>query len=303
MGYHKPVLLDESIDALNVIHNGVYVDVTFGGGGHSNVILQKLSDEGCLIAFDRDLDAKAQVQGDDRLIFVRSNFRYIKRFLDYMDRLPVDGVLADLGVSSFQFDELDRGFSFRDSSKRLDMRMNVESEFDAVDVLNGYSEEELANVFYLYGELRNSRQLAKQICVDRKVKSLVSVGDLMGSVDRVVKSVSPKFLAQLFQALRIEVNQEMQALEDLLMAMGDVIRPGGRLSVISYHSLEDRMVKNYMKTGSVHGELNKDKFGNIFRPFRLVNKKTTIPGNEEIRLNSRARSAKLRVGERVGSKE
>lgn len=299
MDYHQPVLLEESIEALNIDPQGRYVDVTFGGGGHSREILQKLNDNGRLIAFDRDLDAKAQVNDDSKLIFIRSDFRYLKRFLDYDDLIPVDGILADLGVSSYQFDEMSRGFSFKDRNQMLDMRMNTAQEFSAKNVLNEYSENQLSHIFREYGELRNARRLASEIDKARGGSSLSTIGDLLQVVEKTVKSPTPKFLAQLFQAIRIEVNQEMQALEELLIASEQVLSPGGRLVVISYHSLEDRMVKRFMKTGNVSGEVNKDRFGNIFRPFRLVNKKTTTPSAEEIRQNPRARSAKLRIAEKL----
>lgn len=300
MEYHNPVMLEECLSALICSPSGLYVDVTFGGGGHSKHILQRLNDDGRLIAFDQDVDAPYEaLVSDERFDFVRSNFRYLKRFLDFQSRMPVQGVLADLGVSSHQFDELERGFSFRDRSKRLDMRMNVEQDIDAVDVLNVYDEGRLATMFYLYGELRNGRQLAKAIVAYRKTKRIEVVGDLLDLVSGVVKGMSNSFLAQLFQAIRIEVNEEMSVLEEMLEACGQVIAPGGRLVVMSYHSLEDRIVKNFIKTGNVRGEINKDQFGNIFRPFRQVNKKTTIPSDEEIRLNPRARSAKLRVAEKL----
>lgn len=300
MEYHNPVMLEECAEALKIQPSGIYVDVTFGGGGHAKRILSELSDAGRLIAFDQDSDALKQTNLDDsKLTFVQSNFRFLKRFLDYQGCIPVDGILADLGVSSHQFDDVERGFSFRDGSKRLDMRMNSGQKLDALMVLNTYSESDLADLFHFFGELRNSKVLARAIVVERKNRRLVTVGDLLGIVEGVVKAMSPKFLAQLFQAIRIEVNGEMDVLKEMLVAAGEVLKPGGRLVVMSYHSLEDRIVKNYLKTGNVQGEIIKDEFGNIFRPFRLVNKKTTTPDALEISTNPRARSAKLRVAEKV----
>jgi len=299
MEYHNPVMLEECLDALSIKSSGVYVDVTFGGGGHSKEILRKLGDDGRLIAFDQDKDAFENAAFEDpRFQFVASNFRYMKRFLDFQEDIPVDGILADLGVSSHQFDDVERGFSFRDANKRLDMRMNQGQSFSAEQLINEYSEEDIANVLYMYGELRNSRHLAKAIVKKRKTQSLSTVGDLLEVVEGEVKGMSNKFLAQLFQAIRIEVNDEMGALRDFLEATMDSLAPGGRLVVMSYHSLEDRLVKNFIKSGNVHGLVNKDKFGNIFRPFRQVNKKTTAPSASEISTNPRARSAKLRVAEK-----
>ena len=299
MEYHNPVMLEECIGALQINPSGIYVDVTFGGGGHSRRILQELNDAGRLIAFDQDADAYGQAfYQESKLTFLQANFRHLKRYLDYHNAIPVKGILADLGVSSHQFDDVDRGFSFRDESKKLDMRMNAKQSIDAVVVLNEYSEEQLADMFYLYGELRNSRHLARAMVSARKTKSIVTVGYLLAVIDSVVKGMSNRFLAQLFQAIRIEVNEEMEVSKELLEAAGEVLEPGGRLVVMSYHSLEDRLVKNYIKTGNVRGEIIKDKFGNIFRPFRQVNKKTTAPSTEEISTNPRARSAKLRVAEK-----
>ncbi len=300
MEYHNPVMLEECIEAMDIQSGGIYVDVTFGGGGHSKRILSELGDAGRLIVFDQDSDALEQADiRDSKLTFVASNFRYLKRFLDYHECIPVDGILADLGVSSHQFDDVDRGFSFRDQTKRLDMRMNVGQQLDAVAVLNNYDEQQLADVFYYFGELRNAKVLAKAIVKERKSRALITVGDLLSVVETVVKGMSNKFLAQLFQAVRIEVNGEMEVLKEMLLAAGEVLKPGGRLVVMSYHSLEDRIVKNYLKTGNVEGRIIKDEFGNIFRPFRLVNKKTTTPDALEISKNPRARSAKLRVAEKI----
>jgi len=299
MEYHNPVMLEECIEALDINPSGTYIDVTFGGGGHSKRILSELNDEGRLIVFDQDSDALEQADFEDpRITFVQSNFRFLKRFLDYHQVIPVDGILADLGVSSHQFDDVERGFSFRDPSKKLDMRMNAGQNLDAISVLNGYNESDLADVFYFFGELRNAKVLAAAIVRERKNKRLITVGDLLSVIEGVVKGMSNKFLAQVFQAIRIEVNGEMQVLKEMLIASGEVLAVGGRLVVMSYHSLEDRIVKNYMKTGNVEGNIIKDEFGNIFRPFRLVNKKTTTPDALEISTNPRARSAKLRVAEK-----
>lgn len=299
MEYHNPVMLEECMEALEIIPSGIYVDVTFGGGGHAKRILQQLGDKGRLVAFDQDADALANADlNDSKLVFIQSNFRYLKRFLDYHNCIPVDGILADLGVSSHQFDDVERGFSFRDPSKKLDMRMNSGQKINALEVLNNYSEEKLSDMFYLYGELRNSKILAKAIIKRRHIRKLETVGDLLEVIEGVVKGMSNKFLAQVFQAIRIEVNEEMEVLKEMLEAAGKVLKPGGRLVVMSYHSLEDRIVKNFIKSGSVNGQINKDEFGNIFRPFRQVNKKTTAPSTKEISTNPRARSAKLRVAEK-----
>lgn len=299
MAYHRPVLLDESIDALNIQPKGVYVDLTFGGGGHSRHVLEKLGKRGKLIAFDQDGDAKGNLIADNRLLFVQANFRYLRNFLTYYKMERVDGILADLGVSSHQFDKAERGFSFRASSK-LDMRMNRASEKSAVEVLNAYPEEKLLAIFREYGELREARRIAKAIVEERASTPVATTGDLERLLGNMVpERMRSKFLAQVYQAIRIEVNEELEALKEMLVQTSEHIKPGGRLVVITYHSLEDRLVKNYMKTGNLEGALQKDFYGNVESPWKLVNRKVVVPGEEEIRENNRARSAKLRIAERI----
>ncbi len=298
--YHIPVLLKESVDGMNIRPDGTYVDVTFGGGGHSREILSRLGDEGKLLSFDQDEDAERNVPDDKRLIFVRSNFRYLKNFLRYHQVGQVDAVLADLGVSSHHFDDAERGFSFRFDGA-LDMRMNKRAGMTAADVVNQYDEERLANVFYLYGELKNARKLASLLVKARAVGEIKTISEFLEIVKPLFgREREKKELAKVFQALRIEVNHEMEALKEMLMAATAVLKPGGRLVVITYHSLEDRIVKNLMKTGNVEGKEEKDFFGNLKSPFRLVNNKVIVPGNDEIEINSRSRSAKLRIAEKKG---
>lgn len=295
--YHKPVLLNESIEGLALKPNGDYVDVTFGGGGHSRRILELL-EGGRLFGFDQDADAAENILEDERFTLIRQNFRYISNFLKMHGARQVDGLLADLGVSSHQFDEVERGFSFRGDAD-LDMRMNQSAELDAKKVLNEYEEAELARVFWEYGELKNSRRIAAEIVSARMVKPLERINDLLAAADSAkVGKIGKNYMAQVFQALRIEVNDEMGALKDMLMATQKVIKPGGRLSVITYHSLEDRLVKNFLRTGNFSGKQEKDFFGNLERPFEPVNRKVIIPTDEEIEENQRARSAKLRVAVR-----
>ena len=295
--YHKPVLLNESIEGLALKLNGDYVDVTFGGGGHSSRILELL-EGGRLFGFDQDADAAENILSDERFTLIRQNFRYISNFLKMHGARQVDGLLADLGVSSHQFDEVERGFSFRGDAD-LDMRMNQSAELDAKKVLNEYEEAELARVFWEYGELKNSRRIAAEIVSARMVKPLERINDLLAAADSAkVGKIGKNYMAQVFQALRIEVNDEMGALKDMLMATQKVIKPGGRLSVITYHSLEDRLVKNFLRTGNFSGKQEKDFFGNLERPFEPVNRKVIIPTDEEIEENQRARSAKLRVAVR-----
>ena len=297
--YHVPVMLNESLDGLNINPKGIFVDVTFGGGGHSREILKRLDQSGRLYGFDQDADAVENIPDDERLVFVRSNFRYLYNFMRYYDAAgQVNGILADLGVSWHHLDDATRGFSFRFDSA-LDMRMNQQASLTAADVLNGYSEEEISNIFTQYGELRNARRLASAILKARAEKPIATVGDLL----EIVKPFEgfdkeKKFLAQVFQALRIEVNDEMSALRDMLRQTMQVLAPGGRLVVITYHSLEDRIVKDFMKTGNFSGEIVKDFYGNIERPFRLINNKVIVPTEEEININPRARSAKLRIAEK-----
>lgn len=300
--YHVPVLLKETVDGLNINPEGVYIDVTFGGGGHSREILRRLSPSGRLFSFDQDADAERNVPDDERLTFVRSNFRYLKNWMRYYDIPQVDGILADLGVSSHHFDDRSRGFSFRFEGA-LDMRMNKRASRTAADIVNDYSEEQLASLFYLYGELKQSRKLASLLVKARARGRLETVEEFL----EVVKPVFPrdrekKELAKAFQALRIEVNQEMDALKEMLMAASEILAPSGRLSVLTYHSLEDRMVKNIIKTGNVEGKVEQDFFGRINCPFRAVNNKVIVADEKEQQENPRSRSAKLRIAEKIAKK-
>ena len=298
MSYHDPVLLFESIDGLNVKPDGTYVDVTFGGGGHSGEILNRLGDKGRLFAFDQDADAARNVPQDDRFVLVPQNFRYLKRFLRLHGVQKVDGILADLGVSSHQFDSRERGFSTRYDAE-LDMRMNQEGGLSALDVVNGYSEEELSRVLFNYGELRNARAIAREIVSVRGEKALNTSFDLKEVLGRFLpKAKEHKILAQIFQAIRIEVNQEMEVLKEFLLQASEMLEVGGRLSVISYHSLEDRLVKRFMAKGVFEGEPEKDFYGNVDLPMKKVGK-LIVPGKEEVSRNNRARSAKLRIAEKI----
>lgn len=295
--YHVPVLLEQSIDGLNISTGGIYVDVTFGGGGHSKEILRRLDERGRLLSFDQDADAERNIVDDKRFTFVRSNFRYLKNFLRYYGVEQVDGILADLGVSSHHFDEGERGFSFR-ADGPLDMRMNKRAGITASEVVNTYAEDKLADVFYLYGELKNSRKLANLICKARSGQEITTISGFLEVIKPLFgKEREKKELAKVFQALRIEVNQEMEALKEMLQAAMEVLKPGGRLVVITYHSLEDRMVKNLMRTGNVEGKADKDFFGKVSTPFRLVNNKVIVPDEKEVQRNPRSRSAKLRIAE------
>lgn len=296
--YHVPVLLEESIDGLNLKKGGIYVDVTFGGGGHSKEILRRMDKSCKLYSFDQDEDAERNIVHDERFTFVRSNFRYLKNFLKYYGVEEVDGILADLGVSSHHFDDSERGFSFRFDGK-LDMRMNKRAGMTAADILNNYDEEKLADIFYLYGELKNSRKLASVIVKRRSVKSFDTIGDFLETVKPLYgKEREKKEMAKVFQALRIEVNQEMEALKEMLYSATEMLKPGGRLSVITYHSLEDRMVKNIMKTGNIEGKMEQDFFGNVKTPYKTINNKVIVPDDDEIETNPRSRSAKLRIAEK-----
>lgn len=296
--YHIPVLLKESIEGLNLKKGGIYVDVTFGGGGHSKEILRQMDKSCRLFSFDQDEDAERNIVDDDRFTFVRSNFRYIKNFMKYHGVDKADGILADLGVSSHHFDDSERGFSFRFDGK-LDMRMNKRAGMTAADIVNNYDEERLANLFYLYGELKNSRKLASVLVKRRTVQPFDTIGDFLEVVKPLYgREREKKELAKVFQSLRIEVNQEMEALKEMLYSATEILKPGGRLSVITYHSLEDRMVKNIMKTGNVEGKMEQDFFGNVQTPFKLVNNKVIVPTDEEITSNPRSRSAKLRIAEK-----
>ena len=296
--YHVPVLLQESLEGMNITPEGTYVDVTFGGGGHSREILRRLGAEGHLYGFDQDADAEQNIPADSRFTFVRSNFRYLYNFMRYHQVAgEVDGLLADLGVSSHHFDDQERGFSFRFDGD-LDMRMNTRAGKTAADIVNTYTEKALADVFYLYGELKISRKLAAVIAKSRAVKKITTIGELLEVVKPFIgKDKEKKFLAQVFQALRIEVNDEMRALKEMLQGTLKVLKPEGRLVVITYHSLEDRLVKNFLKTGNFEGKAEKDFFGNVNSPFRLVNTKVIVPTDAEIERNPRSRSAKLRIAE------
>ncbi|WP_071147424.1 16S rRNA (cytosine(1402)-N(4))-methyltransferase RsmH [Bacteroides ihuae] len=296
--YHTPVLLKESVDGMNIHPEGTYVDVTFGGGGHSREILSRLGEKGKLLGFDQDEDAERNIVNDGRFIFVRSNFRYLRNFLHYHQVEEVDSILADLGVSSHHFDDSERGFSFRFNGS-LDMRMNKRSGITAADIVNTYEEEKLANILYLYGELKNSRKLASVIVKSRVTKKIETIEDFLEIIKPLFgREREKKELAKVFQALRIEVNQEMEALKEMLTAATEALKPGGRLVVITYHSLEDRMVKNIMKTGNIEGKAEQDFFGNLQTPFKLVNNKVIVPDEEEIERNPRSRSGKLRIAEK-----
>ena len=298
--YHTPVLLNESIDGLNIHEGGVYVDVTFGGGGHSREIISRFKGGEHLYSFDQDADAEKNIGAIDtaQFTFVRSNFRYLKNWMRYYGVEKIDGLLADLGVSSHHFDDETRGFSFRFDAP-LDMRMNKRAGKTAAEILNNESEERLADIFYIYGELKNSRRIASAIVKNREQKSIDTTQDFMNVVEPLFKKErEKKDLARLFQALRIEVNHEMDALRDMLKAASELLAPGGRLSVITYHSLEDRIVKNVMKTGNAEGKVAQDFFGRIESPFMLVNNKVIIPQQDEIESNPRSRSAKLRIAEK-----
>lgn len=298
--YHVPVLLKQSIDGLAIRPEGIYVDVTFGGGGHSREILKQLSGKGHLYSFDQDPDAEKNIMENEHFTFVRSNFRFLQNFTQYYGVEQVDGILADLGVSSHHFDDAGRGFSFRFEGL-LDMRMNQRAGKTAADIVNEYPEEKLADIFYLYGELKNSRKLASLLVKSRAKQPIQTIGDFLDIVQPLFgREREKKELAKVFQALRIEVNQEMTALKEMLLAAISLLKPGGRLSVITYHSLEDRMVKNIMKTGNIEGKLRQDFFGRIETPFKLVNNKVIVPDEEELERNPRSRSAKLRIAEKIG---
>lgn len=297
--YHNPVLLKQSVDDLVINPDGIYVDCTFGGGGHSREILSRLSEKGRLYSFDQDLDALNNAIEDERFTLINQNFRFLENSLLMYGVAQVDGVLADLGVSSHQFDEADRGFSIR-SNAPLDMRMNVMQGLDAKRVINEYEEEDLADIFYHYGELREARKLAREIVHHRKSKRIETTEDLKQLFTYIPPHKQNKFFAQVFQAVRIEVNQELEVLKEMLVQAHRILKPGGRLVVISYHSLEDRLVKRFLKNGMFEGEPERDIYGNYQKAFELVKSKATVPTDEEIKENSRARSAKMRVGTKVG---
>ena len=315
--YHVPVLLKESVDGLHIKPNGIYVDVTFGGGGHSREILSRLGADGHLFSFDQDADAENNIfedsgdvkdcsneqkgkrfVDDSRFTFIRSNFKFLKNWMQYYGIEQIDGLLGDLGVSSHHFDDESRGFSFRFDAP-LDMRMNKRAGKTAADIVNEYDEEQLANLFYIYGELKNSRRIASALTNARRQKPIATTSDFISAVEPLFKRErEKKDMAKLFQALRIEVNHEMTALKEMLMAATDVMKPGGRLSIITYHSLEDRIVKNIMKTGNIEGKGEQDFFGHIDSPYKLINNKVIVPSEEEQSQNPRSRSAKLRIAER-----
>jgi 16S rRNA (cytosine1402-N4)-methyltransferase len=293
--YHTPVMLQECIEGLAIKPNGTYVDVTFGGGGHSREIMKRLGNDGRLLAFDQDVDAQQNVIEDDRFTFIDQNFRYLKNFTRLHDAIPVDGILADLGVSSYQFDQAERGFSTRFDAE-LDMRMNQLSDLSAKEVVNNYSEADLHRIFGMYGEIQNAKSLAKTIVTARLNGPIVTIADLKNAISNLIpRGKENKYLAQVFQALRIEVNQELEALKDFLLQTADVLAVGGRLVIMSYHSLEDRLVKNFIAKGKFSGELEKDIYGNDNRPFDAVSRGAITATDEEISNNNRARSAKLRI--------
>ena len=296
--YHVPVLLKESVDGLDIQPDGIYVDVTFGGGGHSREILSRLGKKGHLFSFDQDADAEKNIVADDRFTFVRSNFRYISQWMRYYQVEKIDGLLADLGVSSHHFDDETRGFAFRFDAP-LDMRMNKRAGQTAADILNNYNEEQLADVLYLYGELKNARRLAKAIVTYRSQRHIETTAHLAEATEQLMRNErEKKDMAKLYQALRIEVNHEMDALRDMLKGTTELLHEGGRLSVITYHSLEDRIVKNVMKAGNAEGKIEQDFYGRISSPYRVVGK-MTMPSQEEQERNPRSRSAKLRIAEKI----
>jgi len=315
--YHVPVLLKESVDGLNIKPGGIYVDVTFGGGGHSREILSRIGTKGYLFSFDQDADAENNIfesedndinntdtqkarrfVDDSRFTFVRSNFRYLKNWMQYYGIEHIDGLLADLGVSSHHFDDESRGFSFRFDAP-LDMRMNKRAGKTAADIINEYDEEQLADLFYLYGELKNSRRIAATLVAARKQAFIATTSDFIRAVEPLFsREREKKDMAKLFQALRIEVNHEMTALKEMLTSATALLTHGGRLSIITYHSLEDRIVKNVMKTGNIEGKVNQDFFSRIESPYKLINNKVITPSEDELSINSRSRSAKLRIAER-----
>ncbi|MFC6999197.1 16S rRNA (cytosine(1402)-N(4))-methyltransferase RsmH [Rufibacter roseus] len=300
MSYHQPVLLQESVDALAIKPGGIYVDVTFGGGGHSALILQQLQGKGQLYSFDQDTDAEMQSEKliSDNFTFVKANFRYLKKYLRLYGARQVDGILADLGVSSHQFNTAERGFSTRFDGP-LDMRMDKDSPLSAKEVVNTYEEEQLHKIFGLYGEVKNAKTLAREVVSARNIKEIDTIADFKQAIAGCTpKGKENKYLAQVFQALRIEVNDELKALEEMLEQAVEVLKPGGRLSVISYHSLEDRLVKNYISKGKFFGEVEKDFFGNEIKPLDSVTRKPIVPSDQELQENNRSRSAKLRVAEK-----
>lgn len=298
--YHKSVLLEESVEGLAIDSDKkqIFVDLTFGGGGHSRYILEKMGKNSKLFAFDQDIDAIGNKIEDERLILIETNFRYFNKFLRLFDIFEVDGILADLGVSSFQFDERSRGFSYK-TNEKLDMRMNRNQEFSAIEVINEYSEKDLVNIFSKYGEIRNSKQLANKIVQCRQRFAIEYSDDLIKCIEGIIRGNKFQYLSQLFQAIRIEVNDEINALSEMLKATEKVLKKGGRLSIISFHSLEDRLAKNMIKKGNPDGIVIKDEFGNIEKPYKEVVKGIISPAEDEVKTNVRARSAKLRIAEKL----
>lgn len=297
MEYHKPVLLEDSIEGLKIDPSGIYVDATFGGGGHSKSILSGLGDNGHLFAFDQDEDARQNVWSDDRLTFVQSNSRYLSRYMEYYGIQGLDGILADLGVSSWQFDKPERGFSYREDHA-LDMRMNQQQELTAADIVMTYTEEALVDLLSKYGQVRNSKTLARTLVESRGGRGIRTIGDLLTAMDPCIRGNRVRYLSQVFQALRIEVNDEIGALHDLMESAIDWLVPGGRLVVISYHSVEDQVVKRWMKAGNPEGVVQSDETGHRHIPMKMLTKKPIVPGDKEIEMNNRARSAKLRIAEK-----
>ncbi len=296
--YHVSVLLKESVDGLDIQPDGIYVDVTFGGGGHSREILSRLGKNGHLFGFDQDADAESNIMNDDRFTFVRSNFRYLKNWMRFHEVEKIDGLLADLGVSSHHFDDETRGFSFRFDAP-LDMRMNKRAGMTAADVLNNYTEEQLADIFYLYGELKNARKIASVVVKARQDSPIETTGQLLQLTEKIfAREREKKEVTKLFQALRIEVNHEMDALREMLNSACQLLRPGGRMSVITYHSLEDRIVKNMMRAGNAEGKVEQDFFGRAKSPLHLINNRVIVPTDDELQRNPRSRSAKLRIAEK-----
>lgn len=296
--YHVSVLLKESVDGLDIQPDGIYVDVTFGGGGHSREILSRLGTNGRLFGFDQDADAESNIMNDDRFTFVRSNFRYLKNWMRFHEVEKIDGLLADLGVSSHHFDDETRGFSFRFDAP-LDMRMNKRAGMTAADVLNNYTEEQLADIFYLYGELKNARKIASVVVKARQESPIETTGQLLQLTEKIfAREREKKEVTKLFQALRIEVNHEMDALREMLNSACQLLRPGGRMSVITYHSLEDRIVKNMMRAGNAEGKVEQDFFGRAKSPLHLINNRVIVPTDDELQRNPRSRSAKLRIAEK-----
>jgi 16S rRNA (cytosine1402-N4)-methyltransferase len=296
--YHVSVLLKESVDGLDIQPDGIYVDVTFGGGGHSREILSRLGTNGRLFGFDQDADAESNIMNDDRFTFVRSNFRYLKNWMRFHEVEKIDGLLADLGVSSHHFDDETRGFSFRFDAP-LDMRMNKRAGMTAADVLNNYTEEQLADIFYLYGELKNARKIASVVVKARQDSPIETTGQLLQLTEKIfAREREKKEVTKLFQALRIEVNHEMDALREMLNSACQLLRPGGRMSVITYHSLEDRIVKNVMRAGNAEGKVEQDFFGRAKSPLHLLDNRVIVPTDDELQRKPRSRSAKLRIAEK-----